>query len=94
MQMGKKVHEDASSVLLLCRPQPGIVVDVTIIVCTYLMLCPPATRLSSVPAVHPPTAASSATNSGRCADTDGEPKTAAEAAVVPFRAVCGSWPYT
>jgi len=33
MQMGKEVREDggyASSILLFCRPQPGIVVDVTL----------------------------------------------------------------
>jgi len=79
-QMGKEVGEDggyANSVLLLCRPQPGIVVDVTL---SARFWC--SVRLQLLQPIQ----------EGAQTRT-GEPKTALEAAVKSLRVVGSSWPY-
>jgi len=87
MRVGKEVREDggyASSVLLLCRPQPGIVVDVTL---SARFWCSARLQLYH-PCLHLELQLLQPIQEGAQTQT-GEPKTAVEAAVEAFRVVCG-----
>ena len=91
MRMGKQVREDggyASSILLLCRPQPGVVINVTL---SARFRCSARLQLYQA-CLHLELQLLQPIQKG-VQTRMGEPKTAVEAAVKAFGMVCSSWPY-